>query len=217
MAGKLVRRHKKSDGTFYSDVDAFPVRLFPQRRLISRMKLFSANESPAIASCRAKLTIAVLLIALAGMLWLPDRGLDMPLAEQLSEAAQHGDVRELKSALACGALVDQTDDNGTTALIEAARAGHPAACEVLIKAGAKLNVRSNHLGTPLMQACVFGNDECVAVLLTYGADPNIRNEEGNSALDFAAISGCAQTIERILLAQSLPVFYPHLAHNPTSS
>src|SRR5258707_58769 len=92
------------------------------------------------------------------------------LQMQLTEAAMRGDSAELRTLLASGAKVDDTNDSQRTALAYAAAQGSPAAVQVLIDAGAAVNAHDVNGLTPLMMAAAGGHTPVVELLIAKGAD-----------------------------------------------
>lgn len=92
-----------------------------------------------------------------------------------------------------GADVDDTDNNGKTALLHAVF-GNTANINVLLKAGADVNAKDKDGKTALIWAAesykyyppeVKAPDEIVNSLIDGGADVNIRDVYGKTALDYA--------------------------------
>lgn len=76
--------------------------------------------------------------------FLKARG-EWEIVVELLQAAEDGDLGRLSRALNCpevAALIDGTDYNGTTALLQASRWGNLRACELLLAAGADPRRRS---------------------------------------------------------------------------
>src|SRR5690349_1518038 len=65
----------------------------------------------------------------------------------LIAAAKRGDVEEIRTILQShGALINEMDDLGATALHHAAFGGHRAAVELLVERGADINARDTRFG-----------------------------------------------------------------------
>ncbi len=75
--------------------------------------------------------------------------------EKLIEAAQCGNVTEVKAILLRGAqLINQRDDRGATALHYAALGGHREVVEALVELGADINCRDGEYSA---DACGVGD------------------------------------------------------------
>lgn len=137
-------------------------------------------------------------------------------ATPLQEAAWKGDIAAIRSLVQAGADVNQTDDQGGTALSWAARGGRalgphdcrdesadrPEVIRALLALGAKPNMqdtRPDGFGrssgwTPLFVALHHEQFESAAVLLEGGADPNIRSDQGRSIMEFASVEGAPREL-----------------------
>src|SRR3954468_17287854 len=103
------------------------------------MKRFCDSNPDVLMSSRAKLSLAIIILLTAAMLFMRSGAPEMTPANQLLCAAHHGDLSGVQAAIARGATVNDADEVGITPLIEAARAGHPQMCADLIRAGADVN------------------------------------------------------------------------------
>ena len=108
----------------------------------------------------------------------------------LITAAMIGDTLAAATLLDRGALVDASDHNGRTPLIEAAFGGHQEMVALLLHRGAAVNARDADGWTALMEAASKGRNEMVRLLLSYGADPLARGNNGWTALRLAARGNC---------------------------
>jgi ankyrin repeat protein len=113
--------------------------------------------------------------------------------KSLFEAAEKGDVEQVKRLIANGANVNVTADAHPvkwTPLIAAASEGHAQVVKVLLENGAEVNATDSYGFTPLYYALwTDGNDseETVRALIAGGADVNKRSpsDKGYSPLMFA--------------------------------
>jgi hypothetical protein len=87
----------------------------------------------------------------------------------LITSAAQGDADTVRSLVAAGANVNQTDAHGRTALIVAVESNQPAAARALVTAGADLNREANYIGSALNVAENSGQTEVAAWLLAVGA------------------------------------------------
>ena len=95
--------------------------------------------------------------------------------------------------IAEGALIDEKDDEGYTALQYAAMWGDLEATKWLIENGADVNTTDAWGSTPLMNA-VYNEAgvEVVELLLKNGADKSLKDSEGKTAYDYAVENRDAQ-------------------------
>ena len=68
-----------------------------------------------------------------------------------------------KRLLEAGARINDTSDDGSTALLYAAKAGYPGVVSILIHAGAKANALSSK-GTPLDAAIASNKADVIQIL-----------------------------------------------------
>jgi len=123
---------------------------------------------------------------------------DAPVAD----AAQRGDLDEVRRLLREGADVNAGQGDGMTALHWAARNGELAMGEILLYAGASVDA-GTRIGsyTPIHLATRAAHSEFVTLLLEAGADPNaVTSNSGATPLHLAAASGnraiIAELVER---------------------
>lgn len=110
-----------------------------------------------------------------------------PDINEFLQAAERGDVAQLRTLLERGADVNAGQPgSGITALMGAAAGGHLEAVRLLLEEGADVNAHSGEVGsTALMEAIESGHLEVVKVLLNGGADVNAKEEYGATALKIA--------------------------------
>ena len=94
----------------------------------------------------------------------------------LHDAAQNGDVSEVKALLAKGADVNAKVWPGYTPLHTAARYGHVAVAKELLSNGAEIDAKSTKGYTPLHLAAFKGHLDVVKELLTKGAQIDAKNK-----------------------------------------
>jgi len=85
------------------------------------------------------------------------------------EAAEQGDVTDLKTHLLKGAIVNSKDSEGKTALHYAAAGGYERAVRYLISQGGNVNSEDNDGMTPLQRAKSSGHYDVVERLEKHGA------------------------------------------------
>ena len=105
----------------------------------------------------------------------------------LSDAVSEYDDDRLRSLIEDGADLEDTDEEGTTALHYAAYAGNASAAAILLDAGADPNAGDIH-GTPLTTAVDFEYYDIALLLYEAGADPYAESVEGINALDSLGVT-----------------------------
>lgn len=120
------------------------------------------------------------------------------MAEQkMLAAAKAGDTARLRMALANGANVNATDDNGATALYHASSMGYAACVKLLLAAGGHVAVvdlllKRGALHVKGMAAAAYhGHRSIVNMLLWRGVDPN-------AGIDAATEGGQMQIVKLLL-------------------
>ncbi|XP_070592878.1 photoreceptor ankyrin repeat protein [Erythrolamprus reginae] len=96
--------------------------------------------------------------------------------------------------------VNHQDNDGNTALMVAAQAGYITIVNYLLNyyPGVDVEMQDDRGLTALMKAAVRGKNDCVAALLMAGADvAAVDPVKGKSAQEWAAMTGCFETIMRI--------------------
>ena len=123
--------------------------------------------------------------------------------KRLRGAAINGWSKTAAEAIRYGAVVDETDEYGTTPLILASVRGHDRIVKLLLDAGADPNRDSDDRVSPLLAAAANCNDPVVALLLRKGANPNPRSQTRQTPLMRAAENGCAVAVKELLRAKNI--------------
>ena len=89
-------------------------------------------------------------------------------AGPLHDAADKGNIDEVKRLIAQGANVNAKDKHTVTALHWAADQGHTAVVELLIAEGADVNAKSKDGSTPLWAATDGGHKDVANLLKRHG-------------------------------------------------
>jgi ankyrin repeat protein len=122
----------------------------------------------------------------------------------VANAAERGDVAQVRELLRSGADVSETQGDGMSALHWAAEYGDSELARMLIYAGANVNAGTRIGGyTPLHIASRRGHVSVVKVLIAVNADPNVATtNSGVMPLHLAAASPSAETVRVLLDAGS---------------
>lgn len=102
-------------------------------------------------------------------------GIEPIIPGELIRATQLGNYKRLNSLLQAGIDPNDSNEEGTTALILAATLGDTKIVESLLAAGADPNVEDIKGWTALVHASWQGNAQVVRLLLEAGVDPNEKN------------------------------------------
>ena len=119
-------------------------------------------------------------------------------ASPLADAAASGDADRIHAMIAAGEDVNQTANDGATALLWATYYQDTELVGALLDAGADPNIGNDYGITPLLQASSTGDAAIVSALLDAGADPSITHTEGQTALLAAARTGSGETVRLLL-------------------
>jgi cytohesin len=131
-----------------------------------------------------------------------------PLSKNIqafTQAAQAGDVAQLRALLDAGTPVDARDQQGFTALMRAALGGQLDAFAALLAAGADPHAPQQPGWNLLMCALSGGNAEVVRLLIEQGVDLNTPNDRGSKPTPLqptplmAAVEEGALPIVRLLV------------------
>ncbi|HVY66061.1 MAG TPA: ankyrin repeat domain-containing protein [Gammaproteobacteria bacterium] len=118
----------------------------------------------------------------------------------LVNAAKRGDHAAAMQLIGQHVAVDDTEADGTTALLWAARSGDRELVAALLRAGANAKAANRYGMTALHIAAINGDAETVRLLLKAGADPNAALPEGETVLLSAARTGAADVITALVKA-----------------
>ncbi|KAG9645619.1 purine and uridine phosphorylase, partial [Aureobasidium melanogenum] len=128
--------------------------------------------------------------------WQHDRGTSMtPI--RLAALSNHN--RVLKHYLdTVGVHVDQSDEDGRTALYWASELSHDKTVQMLLDSGADVNAVGGLYGNALLAASYKGCDKIVQMLLDRGADVNVQDGRYGNALQAASAEGFDKTVHMLL-------------------
>ncbi|KAL9094308.1 MAG: hypothetical protein Q9165_003449 [Trypethelium subeluteriae] len=94
--------------------------------------------------------------------------------------------------------IDESDENGQTALIWASTFGFHEAVQLLLNNGANVNAKGGSDGSALHAASSYGHEMVVKTLLNQGADINARKAPLGSALQAASAYGEEKMVKLLL-------------------
>lgn len=120
-------------------------------------------------------------------------------AKTLHQAAEDGDLAEVKRLIAEGADVNLKDEDGGTALRIAAVYDHTDIVELLIDKGANVNAPNRDGLNPLNDAVFKNNKEMVSLLISKGADVNFMHYRDNQTPLFWAVETRGVEIIKLLV------------------
>ena len=104
---------------------------------------------------------------------------------------------DLKLLLDTGIDVNQTDEDGTSAVYVAAQCGNLRCIKSLVNLGADVNSRDKEERTALFAAAKIGDLACVKNLIDLRADVNAIDKHGSTALMVAAAAGYFDCVKEL--------------------
>ena len=154
---------------------------------------WSGNE-PAVALLLARGARADVKMQVGG--FIPLTALEMAVAQ--------GNDDVVRTLVAHGANVNQTDDIGISMLDAAVLINHVSSARTLIALGARVNVVDEKSFTALMHAASvdFGDTGMVELLLASGADPTLKSKDGLTALELARKYGHTDIADLLVHARA---------------
>jgi ankyrin repeat protein len=116
----------------------------------------------------------------------------------LIQAAQNGNVAEIRKLISRRANVNATGPEGVTALMAAALSA-PGAVPDLLAAGANVNAKDNlNRETALYYACRQGDLQVVEELVNHGAEVNTKTMFDRTPLEYAVAADSAPVVQYLL-------------------
>lgn len=109
-------------------------------------------------------------------------------AAPLHDAAENGDIEEIKKLIAGGANIDE-ERSGNTPMDIAAYLGHKDIVNLLFDKGAKLSSNA------LIYSAQEGKKDVVEFLIANGLNVSLKNENGNTPLHIAALNGQVDVVK----------------------
>ena len=107
----------------------------------------------------------------------------------LSNAVKAGDTHQLGQLVTVGAMINERDENGSSALHVALNSNHPELAEWIIEHGGEISL-PDHIGqTPLH---IAARNDCTSIatkLLEAGASAEVCDNDGNTAVSVASKRG----------------------------
>jgi lysophospholipase L1-like esterase len=128
--------------------------------------------------------------------------------ESLLAAALHGNVQEIKMAIAKGAEVNCKDKNGNTPLNMVAKLSYYNLVKYFVEKGAEVNTSNNDHITPLHYGVEYNNIKIVQLLLKKGANIDARDSINETPLHWAGWTGNIEAA-RLLLKYGANPYTPN--------
>jgi len=116
----------------------------------------------------------------------------------LPDAIQKGDIKKLTELLESGSDPNETQLDGSTAIIWAAYHSKPKAIKLLLDKGANPTAKNQFGVQAISIACQNGDLESTKLLLDAGADPNSTLTGDESLLHSASRNGNAKLVQYLL-------------------
>ena len=129
-------------------------------------------------------------LLVAGPVWAAE--------SDVAVAARNGDVDAVLELIADQLDVNESEADGSTALLWAAYHQDADMARALIAAGADPQTANRYGVTPLIQASRVGDAVLVEALLDAGADPNLAHPGGETPLMGASLAGNAAAVRMLL-------------------
>jgi beta-lactamase regulating signal transducer with metallopeptidase domain len=120
------------------------------------------------------------------------------LDRELLEAAENGDLEDVKDLIDAGANIDAMVDGDGSPLIAAVRANRMAVVMELLNRGADVNLGVDGDGSPLIAAARENQLAIVTELLNRGADVNLAVSGDGNPLIAAATEGAEKVVDLLL-------------------
>ncbi len=120
------------------------------------------------------------------------------LDRELVEAAESGDLEDVKDLIDAGANIDAVVDGDGSPLIAAVRANRMAVVMELLNRGADVNLGVDGDGSPLIAAARENQLAIVTELLNRGADVNFAVSGDGNPLIAAATAGAEKVVDLLL-------------------
>ena len=107
------------------------------------------------------------------------------VADPIHDAAEQGDIAQVRMFIDSGIHVGTRDEAGNTPLHWAAFHGNTKLVKYLLDSRAPVNAKNDLGVTALILAMYKNNFDAAGLLITHGADPNIRDSDKTTALSVA--------------------------------
>lgn len=115
----------------------------------------------------------------------------------LWQAAETGEIDDIKAVLSRVVDVNARNEHGVTALMRAAQHGHRNVVRLLLANGADANVIRNDKFTALSLAAFFGHTDVVRILMEHGADSQTSTRHGTSAHMWATARTFNEVVDQL--------------------
>lgn len=157
-----------------------------------------------------KTILAILML----LIFIFSTSISSAMAGVLINAAESGDIDQIKRLITNGANINEKDEDGWTPLIMAAEGGNKAVVELLISKGANVNAKNNYGATPLHKVLDATRpatkplDEArkaiAELLITKEANVNAKGFNNTTPLHLAAMRGEISLV-KVLIAKGADV------------
>jgi lysophospholipase L1-like esterase len=138
----------------------------------------------------------------------PKTSIKLSPNESLLAAALHGNVQEIKKAMAKGAEVNCKDKDGNTPLNMVAKLSYYNLVKYFVEKGAEINTSNNDHITPLHYGVEYNNVKIVQLLLEKGANIDARDGINETPLHWAGWTGNIE-VARLLLKYGANPYTPN--------
>lgn len=166
-----------------------------QAKGVLKLRGYDFDQDSFARAAAASDEIAVNLFFAAGM----NPNTKDETTSPLIAAASRGDLEMVTALVQGGALVNQKDEKGFTALLRAIQRNNDAVADLLVaQPGVDLNAQGSTGVTALMSYIAKRREDVVTNLLSRGADVNLKDADGDTALHLASRAGTVNVIRMLM-------------------
>ena len=166
-----------------------------QAKAVLKLRGYDFDQESFVRAAAASDEIAVNLFFAAGT----NPNTKDATTSPLIAAASRGDLEMVRALVQGGALVNQKDEKGFTALLRALQRNNDEVADFLVaQPGVDLNAQGSTGVTALMSYIAKRREDVVTTLLSRGADANLQDADGDTALHLASRAGSVNVIRMLL-------------------